>query len=85
MTVHETMTSPWRKSSYSGGHGGNCLEVRWRKSSYSERGLDNCLEARLASGATVDMRDSQHPHLGHLSFAPAEWRAFLAEVSADRR
>jgi hypothetical protein len=25
----------WRKSSYSHGDGGNCVEVAWRKSSYS--------------------------------------------------
>lgn len=35
----------WRKSSYSGGEGGNCLEVAtWHKSSYSGGSGGNCLE-----------------------------------------
>ncbi|QVQ54038.1 DUF397 domain-containing protein [Spiractinospora alimapuensis] len=47
----------------------------FRKSSYSGRG-DNCVEvADLPAGAAV--RDSQHPELGHLSFAASEWSAFL--------
>ncbi|WNE96813.1 DUF397 domain-containing protein [Streptomyces luomodiensis] len=39
----------WFKSSYSGGGGGNCVEVAftqldWSKSSYSGGGGDNCVE-----------------------------------------
>ncbi|MGW1348068.1 DUF397 domain-containing protein [Streptomyces sp. NPDC002409] len=39
----------WRKSSYSNGSGGECLEVaeefaRWRKSSHSNGSGGNCLE-----------------------------------------
>lgn len=35
---------PWRKSSYSHGNGGNCLEVAWRKSSRSGTNGGACLE-----------------------------------------
>lgn len=35
----------WHKSSYSGGDGGNCLEVgTWQKSTYSGGDGGNCLE-----------------------------------------
>jgi hypothetical protein len=36
----------WRKSSYSSGNGGNCVEVAtaWRKSSYSSANGGDCIE-----------------------------------------
>ncbi|MEU6486751.1 DUF397 domain-containing protein [Streptomyces sp. NPDC046887] len=39
----------WFKSSYSGGGGGNCVEVAlsWTKSSYSGAGGGNCVEVAL--------------------------------------
>ncbi|MFD3550276.1 DUF397 domain-containing protein [Streptomyces sp. NPDC058655] len=39
----------WFKSSYSGGEGGNCVEVAltWRKSSYSSGEGGECLEVAL--------------------------------------
>jgi len=52
----------WRKSSYSGGNGGACVEfavltgVAWRKSSYSGGNGGNCVE--VASLADVDWRKS---------------------------
>jgi hypothetical protein len=37
--------SEWRKSSYSTGTGGSCVEVgRWRKSSYSQSTGGDCVE-----------------------------------------
>ncbi|WP_405536596.1 DUF397 domain-containing protein [Streptomyces sp. NBC_00075] len=42
---HALSTATWHKSSYSGGQGGDCLEVaRWHKSSYSGGDGGNCLE-----------------------------------------
>jgi hypothetical protein len=40
-------TMNWRKSSYSGENGGNCVEAAsgWRKSSYSGENGGNCVEA----------------------------------------
>ena len=38
----------WRKSSYSGSSGGNCVEVgMWRKSSYSASGGGTCVEVGI--------------------------------------
>ncbi|WP_159945544.1 MULTISPECIES: DUF397 domain-containing protein [unclassified Nocardiopsis] len=70
----------WRKSSYSGGSGGNCVEVSdWHKSSYSTNGGE-CVE--VAKGRNVLVRDTQHRHLGHLAFTSPEWLAFRAGIRA---
>lgn len=55
----------------------------WHKSSYSNGGT-NCVEAR-ESDRGADVRDSQHPGLGHLRFASPEWASFLQGVKAHRR
>ncbi|MCH5676649.1 DUF397 domain-containing protein [Streptomyces gilvus] len=71
----------WFKSSYSGGEGGECLEVAysWRKSSYSSGEGGECLEVAVTP-ATVHVRDSKHrPEDGpHLTVSPAAWAAFLS-------
>ncbi len=52
----------WRKSSYSGGNGGTCVEfalltgVEWRKSSYSSGNGGACVE--VADLTEVDWRKS---------------------------
>ena len=39
------MDMTWRKSSYSGSNGGECVEVgTWRKSSHSSPNAGNCVE-----------------------------------------
>jgi hypothetical protein len=41
----EIIGAGWRKSSYSGNGGSNCVEVSaWRKSSYSGNGGGDCVE-----------------------------------------
>ncbi|MFI6576555.1 DUF397 domain-containing protein [Nocardiopsis sp. NPDC050513] len=71
----------WWRSSYSGSQGGNCVEValNWRKSSHSSAQGGNCAEV---AGGTCHMhlRDSKNPDLGHFSFVPGEWDAFLASA-----
>ena len=71
------MRETWYKSSHSGANN-DCLEVRWSKSSYST-GETNCVECRTTDGQ-VQVRDTQHRTLGHLSFPPTEWRALLGSV-----
>ncbi|WP_244900183.1 DUF397 domain-containing protein [Streptomyces nanshensis] len=48
MSIYRATTGEltWFKSSYSGGEGGDCLEVavEWRKSSYSDGEGGNCVE-----------------------------------------
>ncbi|GAA1463174.1 DUF397 domain-containing protein [Nocardiopsis exhalans] len=50
----------------------------WHKSSYSNGGT-NCVEAREHPSGS-DVRDSQNPGLGHLSFDSQEWALFLGGV-----
>jgi hypothetical protein len=53
---------------------------RWRKSSYSST-IQNCVELAHA-GTDVWMRDSKHPHQGHLTFTRAELAALVAAAKA---
>ncbi|MFG3286582.1 DUF397 domain-containing protein [Streptomyces sp. NPDC048111] len=42
---YDLSKASWHKSSYSGGEGGDCLEIaRWQKSTYSGGEGGNCLE-----------------------------------------
>ncbi|MDA2806552.1 DUF397 domain-containing protein, partial [Nocardiopsis suaedae] len=59
--------------------------LTWCKSSYSGGNNPNCVEvARPGAQQAAYVRDSKHPHLGHLSFPSGEWAAFLREVASDR-
>lgn len=77
---YDLSTVTWHKSSYSGGSGGDCLEVaRWRKSTYSGGG-GNCLEAAFHFSAVVPVRDSKNPHGPKLVFRAESWSAFIDGV-----
>lgn len=79
----------WRKSSYSGGNGGNCVEfailtgVEWRKSSYSSGNGGACVEFADLSSA-VAVRDSKDPEGSALILTPAQWRGLTARIRAGR-
>ncbi|MGA5816605.1 DUF397 domain-containing protein [Kitasatospora sp. NPDC094028] len=79
----------WRKSSYSGSEGGNCVEVAselpitWRKSSHSNASGGDCIEVSADIPATVAVRDSKDPHGPALSFSSEAWQAFVTELKAD--
>ncbi|MFJ1900913.1 MULTISPECIES: DUF397 domain-containing protein [unclassified Streptomyces] len=49
----------WHKSSYSGGEGGNCLEVctDWRKSTHSRGDGGDCLEVLDGVPEVLPVRD----------------------------
>lgn len=70
----------WIKSSFSGGNGGNCVEVSWRKSAASLQGMA-CVEVGK-TGDLVLMRDSKDPDGPVLRFTPAEWAAFMDGMKA---
>ena len=55
------------------------ITPEFRKSSLSGAG-QNCVEAKRVRdpGPGVGIRDSQHPHEGHLFFPDPEWEALLA-------
>jgi hypothetical protein len=82
----ETLEWRWRKSSYSGNGGSNCVEVgaAWHKSSYSGNGGADCVEVARDLPRTVAVRDSKDPHGPVLTMEPTDWREFIAEVKAGR-
>jgi hypothetical protein len=74
--------APWRKSSYSNGERGNCVEcasAAWQTSSYSNGRGGECVEVAELPTA-VALRDSKHPARDHLTLPGREWTAFLTAV-----
>ncbi|MFE9536836.1 DUF397 domain-containing protein [Streptomyces sp. NPDC006691] len=69
---YDLSKATWHKSSYSGGEGGDCLEMaRWQKSSYSGGDGGNCLEVGRwrksthsggSGGDCLEVRDDM-PHI----------------------
>ncbi|MEU2341306.1 MULTISPECIES: DUF397 domain-containing protein [Streptomyces] len=71
----------WHKSSYSGGDGGDCLEVAtWHKSSYSDGSGGNCLEVATGDPDIVPVRDSKVTGGPALVFRTAAWSAFVTDL-----
>ena len=70
----------WRKSSYSGSSGGNCVEVAsWRKSSHSGGSGGDCVEVAEGASAVV-VRDTKDRDGGTLAFTAGAWAAFTASL-----
>jgi Domain of unknown function (DUF397) len=67
----------WRKSSFSNGNGGACVEV-WRKSSHSNGQGGECVEV---AGTLDAVRDSKNPTGGVLR---ADLTALLTTVKSGR-
>ncbi|WP_121709147.1 DUF397 domain-containing protein [Streptomyces sp. E5N91] len=90
MESNATLTGiQWRKSSYSGDQGGQCVEcaplgrLAWRKSSYSSDQGGNCVEvAEVTRHATVAVRDSKTPAGPVLTLTPATFTAFVGWATA---
>ncbi|MFG2984323.1 DUF397 domain-containing protein [Streptomyces sp. NPDC048258] len=78
-----SMELAWFKSSYSGGSGGECIEVAlaWHKSSYSGGDGGECVEVAACPSA-VHVRDSKDTTRPALTLTPAAWAAFTAQASA---
>ncbi|MZE51771.1 DUF397 domain-containing protein [Streptomyces sp. SID5770] len=79
----------WRKSSYSGDTGGNCIEcaplgnAAWRKSSYSSDTGGNCIEVADLT-AHVAVRDSKNPEGPAFLASPAAFTAFVTAAAEGR-
>jgi hypothetical protein len=70
----------WRKSTYSGNGGGECVEVgTWRKSSRSGNGGTDCVEAGQGTGAVM-VRDTKDRDSRTLAFSSDAWSAFVASL-----
>ena len=78
----ETLEWRWRKSSYSGNGGSNCVEVgaMWRKSSYSGNGGGNCVEVDHSLPGDIAVRDSKNPDGPVLIISRDEWASFIARI-----
>lgn len=73
----------FRKSSFSGGANGSCVELAWRKSSFSGANGGACVE--IARGETAfGIRDSKCADGPVLMMGEAQGRSFLAAVKRHR-
>ncbi|MGW7308175.1 DUF397 domain-containing protein [Streptomyces sp. NPDC054835] len=85
-TRPELTGARWRKSSYSGSTGGDCVEctvtgdAAWRKSSYSGNTGGDCVEVLDDCPGTVPVRDSKNPTGPTLIVGAAAWQAFVDGV-----
>ncbi|MGW1884900.1 DUF397 domain-containing protein [Streptomyces sp. NPDC001970] len=86
MREYDLSTARWRKSTYSGGDGGeDCIEVAyafpgaapWRKSSYSNGQGGDCVEVLDDIPGVVPVRDSKTPTGPVLVVTAAAWAAFV--------
>ncbi|MFF1464752.1 DUF397 domain-containing protein [Streptomyces sp. NPDC058330] len=82
-TSHELAKALWRKSSYSGPSGGECVEctvtgdAAWRTSSYSGNTGGDCVEVADGCPASVPVRDSKNPAGPVLVLSTGAWQAFV--------
>jgi hypothetical protein len=89
MREYDLSNARWRKSSYSGGGGGeDCVEVaydfagaaRWRKSSYSDDNGGSCVEVADGFPGVVPVRDSKTPDGPVLVLGSVAWTEFIGAV-----
>ncbi|MFD5617677.1 DUF397 domain-containing protein [Streptomyces yangpuensis] len=81
-------TATWRRSSFSNGTGGDCVEVaegflgaaRWRKSSFSNGTGGECVEVADGLTGVVPVRDSKRPDGGVVMIGAAAWGPFVAAL-----
>ena len=77
----QTMSAPWRKSSYSGSSGSNCVEVAtWRKATYSSSSGTNCVEAGVGEAGRVLVRDTIDRDGALLSISADAWARFTGSL-----
>jgi hypothetical protein len=60
----------WRKSSYSNGTGGSCVEI--------------AMLTVAAGEHDIAVRDSKDPHGPALTFTARQWRAFTAAIKTHQ-
>jgi Domain of unknown function (DUF397) len=72
----------WRKSSHSGGNGGNCVEVAavWLKSSHSTGSGGDCVEVAHHGPGAVAVRDSKDRGGPELDFSDRAWSEFVQGI-----
>ncbi|MFG2875952.1 DUF397 domain-containing protein [Streptomyces sp. NPDC048337] len=86
-TIQNLTGALWRKSSYSGDTGGDCVEcaplgaVAWRKSTYSGTTGGDCVEV-ATQPAQIAVRDSKNPGGPAFTVSPIAFTAFVRALSA---
>jgi hypothetical protein len=68
MPVPDLSRATWRKSSYSNGSGGSCVEI--------------AVLAATAAEPYIAVRDSKDPHGPALTFTARQWTAFTAAIKS---
>jgi hypothetical protein len=68
MHLLDLSRATWRKSSYSNGTGGSCVEI--------------AVLATSAAKHDIAVRDSKDPHGPALTFTARQWRAFTTAIKA---
>lgn len=90
MSTPDLSAVRWRKSSRSGGSGGQCVEVadlapviaaQWRKSSRSDGSGGACVEVADLT-AVIAVRDSKNPDGPKLIIDAAAWRILTRRIKA---
>ncbi|WP_314252664.1 DUF397 domain-containing protein [Streptomyces sp. DSM 40907] len=86
MGINQNLTNArWRKSSYSGNTGGECVEcaplgpTAWREASYSGNTGGDCVEV-AAQPCRVAVRDSKNPDGPAFTVAPEVFTAFVRSL-----
>ncbi|MGP3685649.1 DUF397 domain-containing protein [Streptomyces sp. IBSNAI002] len=85
-TIQDLVGARWRKSSYSGSNGGECVECAplgaavWRKSSYSGDTGGQCVEVSTRP-CLVAVRDSKDPGGPVFTVQAPAFAAFVRFVS----
>ncbi|MFJ7588008.1 DUF397 domain-containing protein [Streptomyces sp. NPDC097617] len=81
----ELASAQWRKSSYSGTTGGECVEcaplggAAWRKASYSGGTGGDCVEV-AAQPCLVAVRDSKNPGGPAFAVTPEAFATFVRSL-----
>ncbi|MCX5586628.1 DUF397 domain-containing protein [Streptomyces erythrochromogenes] len=84
-SIQKLTGAQWRKSSYSGSNGGECVEcaplggAAWRKASYSGGTGGDCVEV-AAQPCRVAVRDSKNPDGPTFTIAPEAFAAFVRSL-----
>ncbi|GGV18706.1 DUF397 domain-containing protein [Streptomyces spectabilis] len=86
MGYQDLTNARWRRSSYSGNTGGECVEcapldgAAWRKSSHSGSTGGDCLEVTELPGPHIAIRDSKRPAGPHLTVSAAAFTALVSTL-----
>ncbi|MFI1352809.1 DUF397 domain-containing protein [Streptomyces sp. NPDC020898] len=89
MREYDLSNARWRKSTYSNGEGGNCVEVaydfigaaQWRKSTYSNGEGGDCVLVADGVPGVVPVRDSKVSDGPVVLVGAGAWAEFVGSVA----